>query len=184
MGVYRKLNQNATAFACFKCRCDNKNMNHRKIFHNGHYLSANIDQSLKEVRNSKYSEIKCDDEDAIDYHYETADIFLHGSCQLFSLALHNIFGYDAYKITWDGLHKHYFCMIDLDKTKIYIDVRGMTTDFNEFVRTFCPGLLYIPYSIEPQNIAEDEDLNAEGDVTGYAFANEIIERYQSFYVFG
>lgn len=156
-------------------------MNQRKIFHNGHYLSADIDQSLKEVRNGKYSEIKCDDEAAIDYHYETADIFLHGSCQLFSLALHKCFGYDAYKITWEGQHIHYFCMIDLGKNKIYIDVRGMTTDFNKFVLTFCPGLLHSPYSIEPQNIAEDEMLNDEGDVTGYAFANEIIERYLNFY---
>ena len=157
-------------------------MKQRKIFHNGHYLSANIDQSLTEIRNSKYSEIKSDDEATIDYHYETADIFLHGSCQLFSLALHKSFGYNAYKITWKGRHIHYFCMIDLGKHKIYIDVRGMTTDFNEFVLTFCPGLLHSPYSIEPQNIAEDEILNDEGDVTGYAFANEIIERYPSFYV--
>ena len=156
-------------------------MNQRKIFHNGHYVSANIDQSLKEVRNSKYGEIKCDDEDAVDYRYETADVFLHGSCQLFSLALHKSFGYNAYKITWEGRHIHYFCMIDLGKHKIYIDVRGMATDFNEFVLTFCPGRLHSPYSIELQNIAEDEMLNDEGDVTGYAFANEIIERYPSIY---
>ena len=156
-------------------------MNQRKIFHNGHYVRANIDQSLKEVRNSKHGEIECDDEDAADYQYETADIFLHGSCQLFSLALHKNFGYNAYKITWEGRHIHYFCMIDLGKHKIYIDVRGMTTDFNEFVLTFCPGLLHSPYSIEPQNIAEDERLNNEGDLTGYAFANEIIEKCPSFY---
>ena len=158
-----------------------KNMNQRKTFHNGHYISANIDQSLTEVCNSKYGEIKCDDEDAVDYRYETADIFLHGSCQLFSLALHKNFGYNAYKITWEGRHIHYFGMIDLGKHKIYIDVRGMTADFNEFVFTFYPGLLNIPYSIEPQNITEDEMLNDEGDVTGYAFANEIIKRYPSIY---
>ena len=156
-------------------------MNQHNIFHNGHYLSGNVDQSLKNVRNSKYSEIRCDDEDAVDYQYETADIFLHGSCQLFSLALYKRFGYEAFKITWEGRHIHYFCMIDVCRTKIFIDVRGMTTDFNEFVSTFCPGLLHSPYSIEPQNIAEDEGLSAEGDVTGYAFANEIIERYTHFY---
>ena len=57
----------------------------------------------------------------------------------------------------------------------------MTTDFNEFVLTYRPGLLHCPYSIEPQNIAEDETLNNEGDVTGYAFANEIIEKYLEYY---
>ena len=156
-------------------------MNQHKIFHNGHYLSTNIDQSLTEIRNGKYNEINCGDEDAVDYRYETSDVFLHGSCQLFSLALHKRFGYDAYKITWDGKHIHYFCMIDFGKTKIYVDVRGMTTNFDEFVATFYPGLLHIPYSIEPQDITEDEDLSAEGDITGYAFANEIIERYPNYY---
>ena len=112
-----------------------KTMNQRKIFHNGHYVSANIDQSLKVVRNSKYGEIKCDDEDAIDYHYETADIFLHGSCQLFSLALHRSFGYNAYKITWEGRHIHYFCMIDLGKHKIYIDVRGIVNNGSYFIES-------------------------------------------------
>ena len=57
----------------------------------------------------------------------------------------------------------------------------MTTDFNEFIFTFRPSLLHRPYNIESQNIAEDEMLSNEGDITGYAFANEIIKGYPDFY---
>lgn len=41
-------------------------MHQYKIFHNGHYLSTNIDKSLMRVYNSKYNEIDCDNEDAAD----------------------------------------------------------------------------------------------------------------------
>ncbi len=56
------------------------------------------------------------------------------------------------------------CKIVVKYSMVYIDVRGMTTDFNEFVLTFCPCLLRIHYSIESQNISENEELSEDGDI--------------------
>ena len=133
------------------------------------------------VLNSQYDEIKIEDECAADYLYETAEIFLHGSCQLFSLALHKKFGYKAFKISKGEKDVHYFCMKEHLGLNYYVDVRGMTNNFKEFASEFAFMKNINDCKIEPQDIREDSKLQIEGDVTGYAFANEIIEKYSRFY---
>lgn len=61
-------------------------------FHKGLYLTDNVINALRSVRNEHYDEIECEDDDATDYLYTNSELFLHGSCNLFALALHEEFG--------------------------------------------------------------------------------------------
>ena len=137
-------------------------------FHKGHYLEDNVSKSLNRITNDGYSKIQCKDENAMDYLYTDAWIFLHGSCHLFALALHKEFGYEVYEIR-----------------DVYIDVRGVTTDFSEcmsdFQNMFYNSFYYGVYRIVARNLEEDMKLGDEGDMTGYLFAQSIIKKYRNFY---
>lgn len=69
-----------------------------------------------------------------------ADIFLHGVCGIFALALHNEFGYDILVaaeentegLPWDERLVHAYCC----KDDAYIDVRGITEDEDSFLDEF------------------------------------------------
>ena len=155
-------------------------------FHKGHYLASNITVSLYNVQNENYTEIQCNDEDSADFLYTNSWIFLHGSCNLFALALHDEFGYEVYEIRDKENHmRHVFCKSLYQGQEVYIDVRGITTDIreclsefrNDFYNSFNNGV----YQIFPRNIEEDIPLECEGDKTGYLFAKSIIKRYRQYY---
>ena len=63
--------------------------------------------------------------------------FLHGYCHIFALALHNQFHYPIYVIKNSNNEiVHFYCK-DIFKDKpIYIDVRGITNDFDTFANEF------------------------------------------------
>ena len=63
----------------------------------------------------------------------------------------------------------------------FVDVRGMTNNFKEFALGFVPIEFIYDCKIESQDVEDDLKLQNAGDVTGYAFANEIIEKYPQFY---
>lgn len=150
-------------------------------FRKGHYLENNIEACLRMVKNEHYSEIQCEDEDAADYLYTDAWCFLHGSCNLFALVLHEKFGYDVYEIRDDKDRMvHMFCQGTYKGQDVYIDVRGVTTDcvecFSEF-RAFLQG----GYKISSCDIDEDMRLEDEGDKTGYSFAKALVEKFPRYY---
>ena len=155
-------------------------------FHKGHYLEINVIKSLRSVKNEDYSKIQCEDKDATDYLYIDSEIFLHGSCNLFALALHDEFGYDVYEIrNNENKMRHVFCKSTYQGQEVYIDIRGITTDLNEcmfefktnFYNCVCNGT----YCITPRNLEEDIYLENEGDKTGYLFAKTIIKRFYQYY---
>ena len=113
-------------------------------------------------------------------------IFLHGSCHLFALALHKEFGYEVYEIRdYDDYMRHVFCKATYRGQDVYIDVRGVTTDFSEcmsdFQNMFYNSFYYGVYRIVARNLEEDMKLGDEGDMTGYLFAQSIIKKYRNFY---
>ena len=65
------------------------------------------------------------------FAFEDADDFRQGACQLFAYALKETFGYKVYKIQ-SGKSFHIFCKSD--DGRVYIDVRGKTSSFEEFVQ--------------------------------------------------
>ena len=141
---------------------------------------------LNRITNDGYSKIQCKDENAMDYLYTDAWIFLHGSCHLFALALHKEFGYEVYEIRdYDDYMRHVFCKATYRGQDVYIDVRGVTTDFSEcmsdFQNMFYNSFYYGVYRIVARNLEEDMKLGDEGDMTGYLFAQSIIKKYRNFY---
>ncbi len=63
--------------------------------------------------------------------------FLHGLCNYFAQYLHDIYGYKM-----AGLYEepdqmiHAYCTKEIDGVTYYIDVRGITDDWNEFIKEF------------------------------------------------
>lgn len=150
-------------------------------FHKGHYLEKDVINSLRNVENKEYLKIQCKNEDAVDYIYTDAEVFLHGSCNLFALALHEEFKYEVYEIRDSkGIMVHVFCRAIYRNRIVYIDVRGVTTDFVECVSEF-RNYFYNDYYIVARNIEEDKWLENEGDKTGYQFARSIIKKYRRYY---
>ena len=150
-------------------------------FHKGFYLTDNVINSLRSVRNEHYDEIQCEDDDATDYLYTNSELFLHGSCNLLALALHDEFGYEVYEIR-DNEDRmfHIFCKATYHGQDAYIDVRGITTDFAECLSEFS-NRMYRGYYITRRDLGEDRALDGEGDITGYRFAKDIVEKYRSYY---
>lgn len=145
-----------------------------KKIRTGHYLRKDLRKSLSQVKNSLLN-----NDELSECPYDAADIFLQGSCQMFSLVLNREFHYPAYKISF-GRSFHCFCMEIKNGVKIYIDVRGATDDFEEFIRdTYLPN--NAQYIIELQNLEEDSKLQEEYDEIGMAFAQEIVTKYRDYY---
>lgn len=150
-------------------------------FHKGHYLSTNVEDSLRQVENENFANIKCEEDDATDYLYTQATIFLRGSCNLFALALNDEFGYTVYEVKdYMGRLTHVFCKSTYHGQDVYIDVRGVTTDISECLSEFSYRLLK-GYSIVTYDIEEDRELENEGDETGYQFAQAVVRKYKKYY---
>ena len=63
--------------------------------------------------------------------------FLHGWCDAFAFLLHDEFGWDVEEIVDEGgLLVHAYCVRYDDGVPVFIDVRGETTNFYDFVYEF------------------------------------------------
>lgn len=111
--------------------------------------------------------------------YYDASIFLHGLCHIFAYVLHQKFGYDIYEIKNEsGTMKHWCCISTYNDKEIYIDVRGITTDYNEVLSDFQPNIGLNPSMKKILNLSDYDD-EWEEDIV--MFANEIIDKYYSYY---
>ncbi len=124
------------------------------------------------------------EDDSSEFHnvYEDASIFLQGSCQLFSLALHKEFGYDAFEIR-KGTSCHFFCQATYQGAPVYIDVRGATTSWEEFLSGTCADF-HDHDEIIPQDIEETKKLNDPDDLyvkDGFTFAKHLIHEHPEYY---
>lgn len=151
-------------------------------FHTGCYNEVNfvthetMNACLSHIRNE---EVDFTTEEMIECIYYNASIFLQGSCQLFSLALHQEFGYEVRTIS-SGRAFHCYCITERHGKIVYIDVRGATTSFTEFVA----GTMLIDldnFDTTPRDIEEDARLDEEDDDIGFAFAKYIIREYRERY---
>ena len=131
---------------------------------------------LQDVNNPNYKD--CVFKNGDDNVYEDADIFLHGACQLFALALHKKFGYDAYKLeTPDNSFAHCFCKYNYKGINFFIDVRGITSNINDVILEFTSNT---NYNIDNYTLA-DEKILEDSELEGLKFADYIIKKYSKFY---
>lgn len=164
-------------------------MNAKGNFHTGYYCKVSrerwdINEFLKEAQNPQFVD---PEDDSSDFHnvYGDASIFIQGACHLFSLALHQEFDYDAFEIR-KGTPCHFFCRATYQGAPIYIDVRGATTSWEEFLSgTFADFHDYD--EIVPQNIKETAKLDDPDDLyteDGLAFAKYLLHKNPEYYNIG
>ena len=161
-------------------------MSNATHFYTGYYSGKNeiydeISKRLEKDENLQFMDNEDESADDQNIYYD-ASIFLQGSCQLFSLALHQEFGYDAFEIR-KGTSCHFFCKAVYNGETVYIDVRGITASWDEFLS----GTRYdfTNYDkIIPQDIEEDAKLSGPYEKEGLAFAKHLIHEHPKYYNIG
>jgi len=149
-------------------------------FHKGFYNDENPTESLLNIKYNDFWEFPEDDE----FPYYTAYPLLCGSCHLFALSLQKIFNYNAYII--EGKNRkgfHAFCQIYKNRKWYYVDARGITSSFDEFMdiaKTFVTD----EYIIRPIDSSDIEEWNQDDNYIeeAYAFAEAVIQRYKECYI--
>lgn len=148
-------------------------------WHKGFYNDDDYIKSLCNIDYTNFFEKPTDE----DFPYDSADVLLCGSCDAFSLALHEIFNYNVYII--EGTKKpgfHSFCQVYRNKTWYYIDARGITTSFDEFME-IAKRFVSDEYTIRPitQNDIDEWKQDSYYDDEAFAFAKAVIEKYKECY---
>lgn len=158
------------------CFCNNSE------FHKGFYNDDDPMQSLCNIEYTEFFELPDDD----DFPYWSAWSLLCGSCELFALALQEMLGYNPYVIEGtNGTGFHAFCQIYKNGKWYYVDARGITSCFNEFMDV---AKIFVKneYIIRPVSATDIDEWKKEdeyGDIkAGLSFAKAVIEKYQLHYV--
>ena len=145
-------------------------------FQNGFYINKKEDviNILQKIKSNK----PVNNSDNI---YYNAHLFLHGICHVFAYALHLKYGYQILELKNEtGSMVHWCCISKYKGKKVYIDVRGITSDYNEFIDEFQPDIGERPIQNIITNLNNYED---EWDAEQLVFANEIISKYKHYYLF-
>lgn len=139
-------------------------------------------ESCKENYMKQLLNIRSNNQDMELKTYYSAEFFLHGICHIFAYDLHREFGYDILELkNKSGGMTHWCCVSDYNGKNLYIDVRGATTDYNQFLEEFQPDMGEHPLE---RIIAEQDliDINDDfEDEEQLKFADNIIERYYNYY---
>lgn len=148
-------------------------------WHKGFYNEDDVTYALYRISYTDFFEDPDDDE----FPYDAADSLLCGSCQFFALSLQKVLGYNPYIIQGnDESSFHVFCQIYQRSKWYYVDARGITTSFDEFMSV---ARMYVSgeYSIRPVASDDIEEWEKGSDFKeeAYAFSEAIIEKYRGYY---
>ena len=148
-------------------------------WHKGFYIDKDFGDVLCHIYYEDFFEYPEDEE----FPYTTAHDLLRGSCNHFSLGLQNLLGYTPYIIEGDNkVSFHSFCQIYKKGLWYYVDARGITTSFDEFMEV-AKEFVSDKYSIRAVN---DTDIEEWKDDKYYdkalAFAEAVIEKYKECYM--
>lgn len=147
-------------------------------WHKGFYNDDDINKSLSNIYYEDFFEYPDDEE----FPYTAAWQLLMGSCNHFALGLKNVLGYTPYIIHGDNkVSFHSFCQIYKKGTWYYIDARGITTSFDEFMevaREFVSDK-YTIRAVDDEDYAEWKDDNYYEEAL--AFAEAVIEKFKECY---
>lgn len=99
---------------------------------------------------------------------------LHGYCTTFATLLHKKYGYTVYKIEKkNGDYIHCFCTAIWNGITYYIDVRGITNNYDEFISEFEDFVSKeesLQYTVPVENFKND-----------YPFAMELASKVESYF---
>ena len=147
-------------------------------WHKGFYNVDDVDDitdALLKIRYTDFFEYPDDDE----FPYDSAHSLLRDSCNRFAVALKNVLGYTPYIIEeTDKKGFHAFCQVYKNGRLYYVDARGVTSSFDEFMvvaREFVRG----EYTIREatQDVIEEWESGSEYNDEAYAFAEVVIKEY-------
>lgn len=151
----------------------------RKGCHKGFYNDSNPIESLRSIDYYNFMGLP-DDEDN---PYSSACELLCGSCDRFAIALNKVLGYNPYIVeSVEEPHFHAFCQVYKDRRLYYVDARGITSSFDEFMEIagrFASG----EFIIRPVTSIDIEQWENDGYYVdeGNAFAEALIHRYKECY---
>ena len=161
------------------CRRIGWERTYRSAVHKGFYNDDDFSDELIKIRYTDFFEYP-DDED---FPYDSAHSLLRGSCNHFALSLQKKLDYNPYIIhEKNGVGFHVFCQIQKGRTLYYVDARGITSSFDEFMtvaREFVRG----EYIIRPvsQEDIDDWAKDSNYDEEAFEFAEAVIEKYRECY---
>ena len=147
--------------------------------HKGFYNEDDITAALCNISYSDFFEASDDDE----FPFDAAEPLLRGSCHHFALSLQKVLGYNPYIIQGNNKTSfHVFCQIYKGCTWYYIDARGITTSFDEFM-SVAREFVSDEYTIRPVTPDDIEEWEKDSDYKeeAYAFSEAVIEKYKECY---
>ena len=123
----------------------------------------------------------CESDPPCPYINETANIFLHGSCDIFAEQLRMVCSnYEIYKIEdKNGNAVHWYAQTRYKGITLYIDVRGITDSFEELVSEFHSQIVG-GYKIQKET-GDVISMDEHWVETGILFATAIINEYEEYY---
>lgn len=147
-------------------------------WHKGFYNVDDVDDITDALLRIKYTDFfECPEDD--EFPYDSAHSLLCGSCNHFAVALKNVLGYTPYIIEeTDKKGFHAFCQVYKNGRLYYVDARGVTSSFDEFMvvaQEFVRG----EYTIREatQDVIEEWESGSEYNDEAYAFAEAVIKEY-------
>ena len=148
------------------------------VHHKGFYNDENFIKSLAEILYDDFFELPDDDL----FPYSMAYPLLCGSCHIFAEALQKKLGYNLYVIeSIDKKSFHAFCQVYADNRLYYVDARGMTSSFNEFMDA-AKQFVHGEYTIRPVSTNEVAEWKSDDYYEeASSFAESIIEKYKECY---
>lgn len=148
-------------------------------WHKGFYNDDDPEKTLIHIKYSDYFQ----EPDDVNFLNDDAYSLLRGSCHLFALSLSKVFGYSSYIIEGNDKNSfHAFCQVCRNNHLFYIDARGATTSFDEFMDVagdFAAGELCIR-EITSQDI-EEWEINEDYYEEVLSFAEAVINEYEECY---
>lgn len=151
-------------------------------WHKGFYSEKDAVKALEII---DYSDcFECSDPDEDDrFIYSSADHLLHGECTCFALALKDIFGYFPCIIERKGgVGFHAYCQKTKNGKTYYIDARGVTESFEEFM-TVAREFVGDEYIVRTVTEKELKDWVSDDEYYEYAlaFSTALINDYKDYY---
>lgn len=150
-------------------------ISHRQYgWHKGFYNDKDFVKTLRSIGYGDFFDYPQDDE----FPYDSAEDLLRGSCNHFVLGLKNVLGYTPYIIQGNNkVSFHAFCQIYKNREWYYIDARGITTSFDEFMEV-AQEFVTDSYTIRAVNDQDIEEWKADDYFEeALSFAEAVIEKY-------
>lgn len=124
-----------------------------------------------------------DEEEKASFIWSCAGFLLQGECNCFALALRDIFGYPLYIMeTENKIGFHAFCKVSRNRKSYYIDARGATTSFEEFM-TVARLFVGDQYIMRPATTEDVEEWESDDEFYEYAssFSKVFISDHKEYY---